>query len=322
MQHFLGHLGIDRSYVFLNTFVYPIFGQYTDSLRPMAQDRRSPIVAHRHRIFDKVVEGGEVRLVIAVGRAAKETVATWITTRGGTADAERLHQADPPPALAGVRFLGVLHPGGASAGGTGAIKADFGRAAAQVATWLTADPGWLPADPGVPRHLDEPFVYRSAPVPSRSAPVPGWAGGRRRRTGPTTSGASSSSPPAASTKAPAPRSTTRTPAAARRTATRTSRAIWPSSRPGPSPGCSTPDRPRATPASSPGPSPGWPGPTSPPSASPRIRRSGRAPSTEAGSRRSAWWSWPTRPARTTSSPAGRSPARPASGCRPSWPRPG
>ena len=28
MQHFLHHIGITESYLFLNTFVYPIFGQY------------------------------------------------------------------------------------------------------------------------------------------------------------------------------------------------------------------------------------------------------------------------------------------------------
>jgi uracil-DNA glycosylase len=172
MQHFLRHLGIDRSYVFLNTFVYPIFGQYNDDLRPLAQDARSPIVAHRHRILDKVVSGGgDVRLMIGVGRAAKETVATWIASRGGgAADPERLHLADPPPSLAGLRFLGVLHPGGATGGATAAIKADFARAAALVAGWVAADPGWLPSDPGVARDLGAPFVYRSAPVPFRDFP--------------------------------------------------------------------------------------------------------------------------------------------------------
>ena len=32
MQRLLNHLGIDRSYLFLNTFVYPIFGQYNGLL--------------------------------------------------------------------------------------------------------------------------------------------------------------------------------------------------------------------------------------------------------------------------------------------------
>ena len=93
MQHLLRFLGLDRSYLFLNSFVYPIFGQYTQDLRKLAQDPRSPIVIHRNRIFDKAVVDGDVRLVIAVGRAAKESVATWIESHGGTADPDTLHTA-------------------------------------------------------------------------------------------------------------------------------------------------------------------------------------------------------------------------------------
>src|SRR5262249_1766469 len=93
LQHLLHFLGIDRSYLFLNSFVYPIFGQYTPDLRPLAQDPRSPIVIHRNRIFDKAVTKGDVRLVIAVGRAAKESVATWIEAHGGTAEPGALHTA-------------------------------------------------------------------------------------------------------------------------------------------------------------------------------------------------------------------------------------
>ena len=33
MQYLLRFLGVDRSYLFLNSFVYPIFGQYTPDLR-------------------------------------------------------------------------------------------------------------------------------------------------------------------------------------------------------------------------------------------------------------------------------------------------
>ena len=93
MQHFLRFLGLDRSYLFLNSFVYPIFGQYTQDLRKLAQDPRSPIVKHRNRILDKAVVDGDVRLVVAVGRAAKESVATWIESHGGTAQPESLHTA-------------------------------------------------------------------------------------------------------------------------------------------------------------------------------------------------------------------------------------
>lgn len=169
MQHLLNHIGITRSYLFLNTFVYPIFGQYTGTLRGMAQKPISPIVQHRQRLFDKVATG-DLQLVVAVGEAAKESVVTWIVSHGGTADPAALHQASAGGPLAGVRFLGVLHPGGITAGGGGAIKADFVRAINQIRSWLDADAGWLPPDPGAVRDLSKPFVYSSDPSPYRDFP--------------------------------------------------------------------------------------------------------------------------------------------------------
>src|ERR671936_2334871 len=122
MQHLLRHLGLDRSYLFLNSFVYPIFGQYTDDLRPLAQDPRSPIVAHRHRILDKAVVDGDVRLVIAVGRAAKESIVSWVRAHGGNANPDQLHEASLGSLPNRVRLVGVLHPGSASGGSPPADK--------------------------------------------------------------------------------------------------------------------------------------------------------------------------------------------------------
>jgi uracil-DNA glycosylase len=170
MQHLLRHIGLDRSYLFLNSFVYPIFGQYTDDLRPLAQDRRSPIVIHRHRILDKAIVDGDMRLVIAVGRAAKESIATWIRSHGGSATPDRLEQATLGSLPDRVRAVGVVHPGAAAGGSTSAIKADFQRACDLVRGWVDADAGWLPADPGVTRNIAAPFQYQSAAIPFRDFP--------------------------------------------------------------------------------------------------------------------------------------------------------
>jgi uracil-DNA glycosylase len=170
MQHFLHHIGFDRSYLFLNSFVYPIFGQYTDDLRPLAQDLRSPIVKHRHRILDKAIVDGDARLVVAVGRAAKESIATWVKAHGGTADPERLEKATLGSLPGRLHLVGVVHPGSASGGSTGAIKADFQRACNLIKGWVNADSGWLPADPGVPRDLNAAYEYRSAAIPYRDFP--------------------------------------------------------------------------------------------------------------------------------------------------------
>src|SRR5439155_18632518 len=130
-----------------------IFGQYTPDLRALAQDPRSPIVQHRTRILDQAVVAGDVRLVIAVGLAAKESIATWIQGHGGTALPSQLENASLGSIPNRVRIVGVLHPGSASSGSTATIKADFIRAIGRVKAWADADATWLPADAGVSRNL-------------------------------------------------------------------------------------------------------------------------------------------------------------------------
>jgi uracil-DNA glycosylase len=170
MQHLLRHLGLDRSYLFLNSFIYPIFGQYTNDLRPLAQDPRSPIAVHRNRVFDKAIVDGDVRLVIAVGTAAKESVASWVKAHGGSAQPGQLHEASLGNIPARVRVVGVVHPGSASGGSTAPIKADFARAIARIRDWIDDDPGWLPVDPGMARDLVGAFPYSSAAIPYRDFP--------------------------------------------------------------------------------------------------------------------------------------------------------
>lgn len=173
LQHLLNYIGIVESYLFLNTFVYPIYGQYTPSLRWLAQDPGSPLVQHRHEIFNYVLERNDVHLVIAVGKAAKESVVTWIESRGGTCpqgpqDVSQCAGAALDPK---TKLIGVRHPGGAGKGGSiAAIIADFKAALANIWNWANADPSWLPPDPSGTRQFDQPFKYKSAPIPFRDFP--------------------------------------------------------------------------------------------------------------------------------------------------------
>jgi uracil-DNA glycosylase len=173
MQHFLNVLGITRSYLFLNTFVYPIFNQYDASLRWLAQHPESPLVQHRHQIFNYVLERNEVDLVIAVGNAAKDSVVTWLTSRGGSCPAGSSDVSQCTVGAAGrpMRAVGVMHPGGAGQGGSiTAIINDFKRAIEQIKQWTAEDPNWLPPDPEGRRQLDQPYRYLSAPIPFRDFP--------------------------------------------------------------------------------------------------------------------------------------------------------
>lgn len=106
-----------------------------------------PESVHRSRISDEAVVEGDVRLVIAVGRAAKESVVTWIEAHGGTAQPESLHTASLGSLPSRVPVVGVPHPGSAASESTAAIKADYVRAVGHVRDWLLADPAGFQPTP-------------------------------------------------------------------------------------------------------------------------------------------------------------------------------
>ncbi len=170
MQNLLNHLGITQSYLFTNTFVYPIFGQYGSKERLLAQHPDSPIRRHREELFDYAVERNrnELHLAIAVGRAAKESLASWVESHGGQADPDDLHLADSSVISPKLKIVGVLHPGGASKGGAVTeIKASFVDAIERIETWSAADPTWLPTDPAGIRSPADDYTYSSDPIPFR-----------------------------------------------------------------------------------------------------------------------------------------------------------
>ncbi len=198
MQAFLKHLGITQSYLFMNTFVYTINGQYTsfeddrDAIREhtnsvlpgvcsgatpaplcwLAQAEGSPVVKHRHEMFDYMLEQNKntLALVIAVGGAAQDSLRAWIRHKGGecrsigtSCDATVLGRK--------VRVLSVPHPGAASPRNGGdaagaALRKAFADAAKKVAEWARTD-GWLPADTGARRDLSKPYNYASSAIPYR-----------------------------------------------------------------------------------------------------------------------------------------------------------
>lgn len=170
MQHLLNYLGITQSYLFLNTFVYPIHGQYNASMGWLAQHPDSPVVQHRHALFNYALERNNIQLVIAVGNAARDSVITWIESRGGACPAGggNLSNCDSHVLSPAVRTIYVMHPGGAGQGGSIAVIIEnFRQAVNQIKLWIESDPGWLPPDPDGSRDLEQPYLYRSAPIPFR-----------------------------------------------------------------------------------------------------------------------------------------------------------
>lgn len=214
LQGFLNFLGINRSYLFVNTFIYSIRGQYQDKKLPgavegdlwMAQNLDSPIVKLRHELLNEILESNRdtLRMVIAVGSGAKDTLGTWVLSKGGTCktsqDGKPLVDTCTSDVLSdNLVLVGVAHPGM-----TGQVdkslpkdkqkeqlknfidilQKSFSNAANLVARKVYQDRDWMPVDEGGFRPeaqekdgkngkwvtFEKEYKYRSAPVPFRDFP--------------------------------------------------------------------------------------------------------------------------------------------------------
>ena len=79
-QGLLARLGIERSYVFVNTFLYSVFGgtgsKYVDD---------AAIVAYRNRWLDTIVKDQRIEAIVTLGQLADTAYQLWRETRTGSA---------------------------------------------------------------------------------------------------------------------------------------------------------------------------------------------------------------------------------------------
>jgi uracil-DNA glycosylase len=83
LQGFLSKLGIDRSYVMINTFLYSVYGQGGGT----AHQNDAGIIAYRNRWLDALASGSGSRIEVAVslGELADHAWTAWKTTPTGAA---------------------------------------------------------------------------------------------------------------------------------------------------------------------------------------------------------------------------------------------
>ena len=143
VQHLLGQLGITRSYLFLNTFVYSILGQFGGALERLALDPASPVARHRNRLLDYAAARNDLRLIITV--EAPPASRCWHGTAGGAAPATqaRANCTASMGARWGRRRGWSTWYTGAAAQGSEAlagVTASFAAAAERVLGWAGEDP--------------------------------------------------------------------------------------------------------------------------------------------------------------------------------------
>ena len=91
LQGFLRRLGIVRSYVLVNTFVYSVYGQFGGE-----RHRDDPaIAAYRNRWLDALLVGSNVQAVIALGSLADAAVARVARNAGRVRQPARVPQDLP-----------------------------------------------------------------------------------------------------------------------------------------------------------------------------------------------------------------------------------
>lgn len=80
IQGFLAKLGIDRSYVMINTFLYSVYGSVS------AKNRKTPaLIEYRHRWLNALIVGQHIEAVVALGTLADEAWKRWAATPEGQA---------------------------------------------------------------------------------------------------------------------------------------------------------------------------------------------------------------------------------------------
>jgi uracil-DNA glycosylase len=92
LQGFLGKLGIDRSYVLVNTYLYSVFGQGGGNKH--RGDKK--ITAYRNRWLKAILAPGKIDAIVALGSLATSAWEGWTTSADAT--------GSPPT------FVHITHP--------------------------------------------------------------------------------------------------------------------------------------------------------------------------------------------------------------------
>lgn len=91
VQGFLAKLGIMRSYVFINAYLYSVYGSVK------VKTRKNPaLIDYRNRWLEALLVGRQVEAVLALGQAADEAWQMWSATAAG----QSVH----------VAYAAVIHP--------------------------------------------------------------------------------------------------------------------------------------------------------------------------------------------------------------------
>jgi uracil-DNA glycosylase len=157
VQGFLRRLGIARDYVMVNTYLYPVYGQFFGTLAALSQ--HPEILGFRNAVFDRIAAENPLEAVITVGNAARDALERW-------------------PAGAGYTVRHITHP---SALDHAALLANWNEALTALRSAVSPEAGTAP---DTSTYGTDFVVADQVPIPRRDLPfgVPSWHGVGTRAT--------------------------------------------------------------------------------------------------------------------------------------------
>lgn len=151
VQGYLRKLGLTRSYVMVNAFLFSVFGQFDAELRAIS--REEPILNYRNAWLDRLARENNIQAVLAIGNGAQHAVEQW-------------------PGRQALPVFQIMHPAAQDE-------------AALLASWNATLPGLLavvgPDDDGQPDATPYGQSFQpgdATPIPPHDLPfgVPAWQG--------------------------------------------------------------------------------------------------------------------------------------------------
>lgn len=162
-QGLLARLGVDRSYVFINAFLYSVYGQGGGA----RHINDPPITAYRNRWIDAIIADQQIEAIITLGQLADRAYQQWRTTPKGASNTATYVTARHP-----------TYPESASASGQITKAEAFERLCASWNEALEAlHPVVTPDNPVPLRKYDAALTPADlAPIPARDLPpgLPDW----------------------------------------------------------------------------------------------------------------------------------------------------
>lgn len=150
LQGFLEKLGVNRSYLMLNTFSYSIFNQFGDDNETLSH--QDPILGYRNSQFEHVAAENPLQAIITVGTAAREAVDQW-------------------PGVGALHRVHLIHPAFPN---TGQLLANWNTGLAALRPIVETDDGAAAGPDYGPGFAAGDVV----PIPRRDLPfgIPVWHG--------------------------------------------------------------------------------------------------------------------------------------------------